>query len=303
MTECERIIEQGILPKSFFEPETICDFYVDEKRKKIWAVELDLILRINEVCKKYDLKYFLFWGSLLGAVRHQGFIPWDDDTDIVMPRSDYEKLLSHKEEFCNPYFLQTPYTDKGYFYSHARLRNSNTSAIDYPFKYQGFNMGIFVDIEPIDNIDINNNGEVRFNKISNLNILNSIAMRKSNPHLTERDIIRVKNYPGGDPLQRYETIQALSQIDNKNETDYVSVFVATTYGYMRDHFFKEDFCDSVLCELCGYFFPIPKGYERILKTCYGDYMNLPPIEERGMWHNSVVFDPDVSYIDKKLRGI
>lgn len=86
MTECERIIKEGILPESFFEPETICDFYVDETRKKIWAVLLDLLIKFDKVCKKHGLKYYLAYGSLIGAVRHQGFIPWDDDIDICMNR-------------------------------------------------------------------------------------------------------------------------------------------------------------------------------------------------------------------------
>ncbi len=92
MTECERIIEQGILPKSFFEQEERCDFLVTEKRKKIWAVLLDLLIKFDFVCKKYSLTYFLADGTLLGAARHQGFIPWDDDIDVSMPREDYEKF-------------------------------------------------------------------------------------------------------------------------------------------------------------------------------------------------------------------
>ena len=297
MTEVERLINSRVISKQFLSNEVISDFLVDEMRKKIWAIELDLLLKIDEVCKKYGLKYYLFWGSLLGAVRHKGFIPWDDDTDIVMPRSDDEALLLHQNEFRSPYFLQTPYSDKGYYYSHARLRNSNTSAIDSPFKYQGFNMGIFIDIQPIDKIDLGNNGAERFNEISKLNILNSVAMRISNPYLNERDQMRVKDYPGGDPLQRFETVQMLSQIDNGSKTDFVSIFAATTYGLNRDVFFYEDFKDSIMCDYCGFRFPIPSGYKRILSICYGNYMDLPPIEERGTWHSNISFNPDVSYIN------
>ena len=92
MTECERIIKEGILPETFIKPETICDFYVDEMRKKIWAIEIDLYLELEKVCKKHNLRFYAIGGSILGAVRHNGFIPWDDDMDVCMPREDYEKL-------------------------------------------------------------------------------------------------------------------------------------------------------------------------------------------------------------------
>lgn len=295
MTECERIVSAGILDESFFNQEMKCGFLVTKERKKIWAIELDMLLEVDRVCKKYNLCYFLFWGTLLGAVRHKGFIPWDDDTDIVMPRRDYELLLSHANDFSSPYFLQTPLSDEGYYYSHARLRNTNTSAVDFPFKYQKFNMGIFVDIQPIDNIDVSNGGEKLFSTISNLNILNSIAMRLSNPDLSEYDKKRVNNYPGGDPLERYKTIQLLSIRDLNKNTKHVSILAATTYGYSRDLFLKEDFDGSILVSYMGYKFPIPKGYDRILKTCYGDYMKLPPVEERGNWHSNIVFDSDTPY--------
>ena len=120
MTEIERIIKEGTIKENFLEPEVICDFYVDEQRKKIWAIEIDLLKEIDRVCKKYNLRYFLMWGSLIGAVRHKGFIPWDDDLDIAMPRKDYEILMSHYDDFVSPYFLQTPFTDDGYFYAHAK---------------------------------------------------------------------------------------------------------------------------------------------------------------------------------------
>ncbi|MDE7248566.1 MAG: LicD family protein, partial [Lachnospiraceae bacterium] len=90
---------------SFFKEEIRSDFLVDEKRKKIWAVELQILEKIDEVCRKHHITYYAHYGTLLGAVRHQGFIPWDDDLDIAMFRDDYEKFQKiAAEEFTEPYF-------------------------------------------------------------------------------------------------------------------------------------------------------------------------------------------------------
>ena len=153
MTETERIISEGIISKEFLEKEIRSGFVVESEKKKIWAIEIDLLLKFSEVCRRHNLHWFLMFGSLLGAVRHQGFIPWDDDLDVAMPRSDYEKFLSLNSEFTFPYFLQTPYTDEGYFYSFAKIRNSNTSMIAAKFINQGHNQGIAIDVFPLDEWD------------------------------------------------------------------------------------------------------------------------------------------------------
>ena len=295
MTEIDRLLDEKKIDNAFLNEEGLCDFLVDTTRKKIWAIELDLLLEIDRVCQKYGLRYYLFWGSLLGAIRHNGFVPWDDDTDVVMPRNDYEQLLMHSEEFKSPYFLQTPFSDPTYYYAHAKLRNSNTSAIDAPFLYQGFNMGIFVDIMPIDKIDENNRSRELFNLISSINMQNSIAMRIGNPFLSERDKERVRQYKGGDPLARYNKLQKLSVRDKESNSDKLCVFAATTYGYDRDVFFEEDFYESIEWGFLGYSFPIPKGYDRILRIAYGNYLEFPPVEKRGQWHGNVSFFPDNPY--------
>ena len=112
MTEPERIVASGIVPPSFLQEETVCEFFVDSTRKKIWAIELDILIEFDRICKKHGLKYFLMCGTLLGAIRHKGFIPWDDDIDVAMPRDDFNKLNTLQDEFKHPFFLQTPLTDK-----------------------------------------------------------------------------------------------------------------------------------------------------------------------------------------------
>ena len=294
MTEVDKILSKGILPSDFLNEEDICDFHVDPFRKKIWAIELDLLNSLINVCNKYNLKYYLIFGSLLGAVRHKGYIPWDDDLDVTMPRKDYEELLKHRKEFQNPYYLQIPGNDHRFYYAHAKLRNSNTSAIDFPFLYAEFNMGIFIDIVPMDNFDKENNGIKRFEQIKDLIVQNSTYMRLTHPNLSDRDRQRVESYNGADPLNTYHYIEKLAREDEKVDTDFVSMLVAPLYGFKRNIFFKEDFDQSKLMDFNGLTVNIPIGYDRILKIIYGDYMALPPESQRGA-HYNVLFDPNKPY--------
>ena len=294
MTECEKIAAKGILSEHFFEPETICEFYVDETMKKVWAIELDLLYEFDKVCRRHGLTYFLIFGSLLGAVRHHGFIPWDDDMDVIMPRKDYETFLTLGKEFQAPYFLQTIRTDPGFYYAHAKLRNSNTAAIDYPFLYQGFNLGCFIDVLPLDHFDPAN-GEDTFHEINRLILENSVAMRLTHPALSERDRERVSRHSGIDPVEAFERIDFLSKKSNEKDSGYVSILAATTYGMKKDVFPAACFSRAVACNFNGIDTFIPCGYDTILTTTYGDYMKLPPVEKRGAWHGNLVFYPDIPF--------
>ena len=152
------------LPDYFLEEETRNDYLVTEERKKIWAISLDLLAQLDRVCKKHHLTYYVFAGAALGAVRHQGFIPWDDDIDVLMARSEYEKLCEiAPKEFESPYFFQTNDTDFGAMWGHAKLRNSNTTCIaNRDKKYERtINQGIFLDVFPADNVI---DDEVLFNR-------------------------------------------------------------------------------------------------------------------------------------------
>ena len=137
----------------FLKPEVRCGFAVTAERKKMWKVTLDLLETFIEACDRHNWHYKLGGGSMLGAVRHGGFIPWDDDIDVDMLREDYDEMMKVlPNELPSYYFLQTTATDQEYGSTHAKLRDCRTSAIPV---YHGrqhlvYNMGAFLDIVPVD---------------------------------------------------------------------------------------------------------------------------------------------------------
>lgn len=294
MTEVERIINKGDIPASFLKEEERDGFLVTVERKKLWTVILDLFLEFKSVCERYGLRYYPCYGFLLGAVRHRGFIPWDDDLDVCMPREDYDCFVKLAHEFRDPYFFQTPETDPGYFYGMAKIRNSNTTAIIRMFQFQGFNHGIWLSVFPLDNWRLED-GETRFLQIKKHLTDCSTFMRKTNPMLSERDKIRVKEYGDRDPWESYHALNQLSSQFREEKTDYKLV-LCTVYPYMKNVYHSDDFRDVVSCRFEDFEIPIPIGYDRILKNIYGDYHQFPPVEERGVWHQGILVDADKSYL-------
>ena len=126
----------------FYKEEIRCGWKVDEKTKKVWAVQLEMLDEVERICKKYGLKYFADSGTLIGAVRHQAYIPWDDDIDLVMLREDYETFLKVAPGELKEYLvLQTPYREKNYLRAHAQLRNSRTTGCSKEDRMEDITVG------------------------------------------------------------------------------------------------------------------------------------------------------------------
>ena len=143
---------------SGFEEDEAKTFVVSKKTKRLWSVLLDLLAEFDRVCKANDVQYFADAGTILGAARHKGMIPWDDDIDVIMFRDQYEKLCQiAPTAFTHPYFFQTNDSDPGSCRGHAQLRNSTTTGIlkcemsDGKPLYR-FNQGIFMDVFVMDNV-------------------------------------------------------------------------------------------------------------------------------------------------------
>ena len=294
MTEIERILAKGQFTTDFLQSETLCDFYVDEKRKKLWLVGLDLLSEFDKVCRKHELRYFLFFGTLLGAIRHHGFIPWDDDIDIAMPREDYERLKDYADEFQGPYFLQTPFTDKGYYFTFNKLRNSHTSFVSEVFRYEPFNQGICIDIFPLD-CYTDRELEEKFEQVKALATDLSTYMRMSNPTLDEIGRQRVANYSGRQPIETWQAVQQLCQADKGKHCPLIGWMSGNVYGAHRQSFPKEVLQSMADIDFYGLCVPIPKDYDTVLRTLYGDYMSFPPVSSRGTWHSGVIIDTDTPY--------
>lgn len=283
------------------ESEVICDFYVDEQRKKVWQVELDILEKIVDICNRHNINYTMSGGSLLGVIRHQGFIPWDDDIDIDMLREDYEKFIEIAEkELKPPYFVQYYKSEKGYYYGHAQIRNSNTTGIiKGDFMNYSFNHGIFVDIFPLDNVPDDMN-------LRN-NIINDIAESR---HRIEKKkgyksysrikeiikIIRAKVlYSKINVEEEINYMNKVSQMYNDEKTKEVCLLAWKDISKERKWLNELDIKKFEYLNV-----KVTKYYDEWLKRQYGDYMQIPE-NKNGSMHGNVFFDTEKGYLEYKDR--
>lgn len=289
--------------ESFFKEEERCGALVTKKLKQIWAVELDLLNQVDLICKKHNIKYCAYSGTILGAVRHKGFIPWDDDLDICMTRDEYEKFLKVAPLELGPqYFLQNALSDPKYFVGYSRLRNSLTTGAINGHDDINYNNGIFIDIYVIDGYTDNARDLRRQRRDKDFveALLNCYNLGYPEKRLW-RQMISIILHHTMCRIIPYETIYKLyvKILDRygKSATRY-TLLTHVDWIYKKYWCEKIDIAETIYQDFENIKIAIPKNYDNILKNMYGDYMKFPPVEQRGAWHEGIIkFIPDMPYKD------
>ena len=278
--------------------------YMTKKTETLKAVQLEMLNKLLSVCNKYNLKIFADGGTLLGTIRHKGYIPWDDDIDMAMLREDYDKLrMIASKEFSSPYFFQCLDTEKGpYANGHAQIRKDDTTAIISRDTYisKKIHKGIFIDIFVFD--EMPNNEIKRLSMITHIRTeMNLLKKRMCYSRLAYpfryskiRDYIRYyisqdKFYQRGLKLREY----VLSFSSKENEF-VCPIFFRQEEDFIKRHTFRKDWYKAILMlPFEDIMIPVPVEYDKILTQKYGDYMT--PVHENTMHGGYVIIDTEKSY--------
>lgn len=278
--------------------------------EELHGVLLEILLELDRVCRENDIKYTLAYGTLLGAVRHKGFIPWDDDVDVIMDRKNFEEFCAIcSSNLSDEFFFQSKYTESAYPYNICRLRKNNTAMIFEAWKKSGIHQGVFIDIYPVDNVP---DSKLK-RKLQALPIIALTPIRVSrNPVIyfngaTKRlnpVVLAIKN-------SLYHVVKLFPrEICDRIEKKYITKYNkrdchelgvicegATLLSPDKTNIpfeakFLKEYADVVFE---GHQLMAVKDSAGLLTHWYGDYMQLPPEEKRVMYHHPEVFDTKKSY--------
>ncbi len=278
---------------------------IDVSIRDVQTVQLEILIELDKICREHGIKYHLFAGTLLGAVRHKGFIPWDDDIDVCLLREDYDRFLEIcKTNLDSKYFLQNYITDKHSILQFSKIRKRNTIFKSQSYSDGEMHKGIFIDVFPLDNIEPNTLIGKIHPKLFNLLFVATSSMIKSRCYCVKnplRKYIRLAFYYGLKLIPKISIDKLTTKIAclyNNRDTKYVAhltngVSKGRIEKFMR---VRDTVRDTIEWEFEGHKFPIPGDYHNVLTNQFGDYMQLPPEDKRYPHHGIIEVNFDTTKV-------
>lgn len=243
----------------------------ESELKSVQVAQLNILKSVLEVLNNHQLQYIAVGGTALGAYRHQGFIPWDDDIDIAMPRKDYDAFLKLQNELPSGLFIQHASTDPHYPMYFMKVRQDDTLFREKRFQRVDMHHGIFIDIFPLDNLENITASESKLKKAEKRLRHCELPLKKW--------LNRLKN-PLKSKQDYFNDFDKIVQQHNNKSTEVVG------YIEMNDHFQLEKLWPAAPLPFEDIEIMVPKDITGYLENKYGDYMRIPEVHERRT-HNVV----------------
>lgn len=255
------------------------------------AVLLELLKEFDRICKKHNIHYVIFCGSALGAVRHKGFIPWDDDLDVSMLRDDYEHFLKvAPDELKEQYYLQAEFSEH-WPMNFSKLRKNHTTCLEkYHPKDKKSHQGIYIDIFPCDNAADKDRGRKWQFYASRIVVAKALSRRGY-----ETDSRMKKVFMACCHLLPMKPFHRYAMRKKKNDSKYVHTFLACTSKYKKGVYKRSWFTETIEMDFEDMKVPVSVHYDELLTTMYGDYMTLPSEEERKIKEHAILIDTEHDY--------
>ena len=258
--------------------------------KQLQQIELQILRDFHAFCEDNNLKYYLIGGALLGCVRYGGFIPWDDDIDVAMPREDYECLQAiWRNKEIPGYFLQNEKTDPLFSRAIMKLRLNGTKIIEQVDKDVQINRGIYIDIFPIDYANYDNAEALKRREKRIRRIMSLRAIKCGYINERYRPVKKMlKKFLALIPVTVFDNeIYRLSTLDNGGSREYMALYTHN-YSLSKQIHKSAVFGRGTEKEFCGYKFYCPDDTNAFLSRVFGeDYLVEPPIEDRRNPHNYI----------------
>lgn len=264
--------------------------------KKLHDMQLRIAKEVRRICEAHDIKYFVIAGTLLGAVRHRGFIPWDDDMDIGMLREDYERFLHFAaEELPRELFLQTWHSDEAFGLPMAKVRKQGTKFIEVSSEKASDHKGVFIDIFPYDAVPHSKAQQMIQNYLTY--ILKRVLLVRLNYQVGRGKGLLTRllltSFTGLTKAVPTRTIVSLLEREMRRFNTAIDSDVVTiggSYGYHKETLKRQWVSSLTEVEFEGSKWPAFSSWQKYLEHMYGDYMQWPPLEKRGIRHNVLKID-------------